>query len=82
MTLCAQDEAPPYGYVSVEGPVTFAAVDFDAHIIVIAHRYLPPQAAQQYLAPMTKAESESGNVLIRLKPERWRTVDYRKAYGG
>jgi Pyridoxamine 5'-phosphate oxidase len=32
MTLCAQDEAPPYRYVSVEGPVVFEEVKLVRHI--------------------------------------------------
>ena len=81
LTLSVQDERPPYGYVSVEGPVTFEPVNFADHVVGIAERYLGEAGAKQYLAPMTPERSAATEVLIRLKPERWRTVDYRKAYG-
>ena len=79
ITLCVQDEAPPYGYVSVEGPVTFEPTRLE-DVVALANRYLPPPAAKMYLAPMTKEGVETTSVMIRLKPETWRTVDYSKQY--
>ena len=79
MTLSVQDEKPPYGYVSIEGPVTFEMVNFAEHVVGIAERYLGAAGAKQYLAPMTPERSAASEVLVRLRPERWRTVDYRKA---
>lgn len=81
MGLCVQDEAPPYRYVSLEGPVRFAEVDVARDIEAVAIRYLGPEMGRQYVQ-MTEAErAAEPNVLVELTPERWRTVDYRKMMG-
>lgn len=81
MGLCVQDETPPYRYVSIEGPVRFADVDFARDVEALAIRYLGPDMGRQYLA-MTEADrAAEPNVLIELTPERWRSVDYRKMMG-
>jgi nitroimidazol reductase NimA-like FMN-containing flavoprotein (pyridoxamine 5'-phosphate oxidase superfamily) len=81
-TLCAQDENPPYRYVTVEGPVVGiepASVEDDER--PLAHRYLGPELGDAYVAATT-VEAGPSNVLVRMRPERWATVDYRKEYGG
>ena len=47
----------------------------------LAHRYLGPELGDAYVAATT-AEPGPGNVLVRMRPERWTTVDYRKEWGG
>lgn len=76
-SLCVQTETAPYQYVSVEGPVTLGEPDFERDIRATAVRYLGEQGAEAYLA---MAESEP-TVLVELRPERWRSVDYRKMTG-
>lgn len=81
-TLCAQDETPPYRYVTVEGPVVAiepASIEEDER--PLAHRYLGPELGDAYVAATT-AEPGPGNILVRMLPERWATVDYRKEWGG
>ncbi len=78
-TLCVQSEAPPYGYVSVEGRAVLEPADYDGQLVPIARRYLGA-AAEMYLAGSSKETSEADNVLIRLTPERWRTADFSKQY--
>lgn len=78
-TMTVQNEAPPYRYVSVEGPVTLApAQEGDGYDLrAVAVRYLGEEAGAQY------ADSTGGTydaVTVRLHPERWSTVDYSKAW--
>jgi len=81
MSLCAQTETPPYKYVSVEGPVAFAEPDFQRDVRAMAIRYLGEQMGQLYL-DMTAAErAAEPSVLVELRPERWRSVDYGKMTG-
>ena len=81
MSLCAQTETPPYKYVSVEGPVAFAEPDFARDVRAVAIRYLGEQMGQLYL-DMTAAErATEPSVLVELRPERWRSVDYGKMTG-
>jgi PPOX class probable F420-dependent enzyme len=73
-TLTAQQEAPPYQYVMVEGPVTVQHEDID--IAELAIRYLGPEMGAWY-AERNPPTAES--VVARLTPEQWLTVDYGKA---
>ncbi len=77
-TMVVQDETPPYRYVSVEGPVTITpAQEGDGYDLrEVAIRYLGPEAGQEY------ADEVGGSfdaVTVRLRPERWLTVDYGKS---
>jgi len=76
-SLCAQTEKPPYKYVSVEGPiVAIEPADLERDRRPLAHRYLGVQAGDRYIEK-TRAETVE-NVLVRMRPERWLTVDYGK----
>jgi PPOX class probable F420-dependent enzyme len=75
-SLCAQDEAPPYKYVTVEGPAVIEPADL-AERIAIARRYLGPAGGDAYIA----ANPDVDTVTIRLTPERWQTADFGKADG-
>jgi PPOX class probable F420-dependent enzyme len=72
-SLCAQSEALPYAYVTVEGPVEIAETTAEARED-IAVRYLGSDLGAQYVA----STADVDNVIVRLHPERWRTVDYAK----
>jgi hypothetical protein len=78
-SLCAQSEAPPYKYVSVEGPVasTEAPVDPDEGRLM-AYRYLGQEFGDLYLA--ATAERAPENCVIRMTPESWLTSDFAKEY--
>jgi len=78
LSLCAQTEAPPYKYVSVEGPIlAIEPSDVESHGRPMAHRYLGRELGDAY----TQATSGTGtSVLVRVRPERWLTVDYGKQY--
>jgi PPOX class probable F420-dependent enzyme len=76
-SLCAQTETAPYKYVSVEGPiVAIEDAHLERHLRPLARRYLGPQMGDQYVE-RTAAE-HSDNVLVRMRPERWLTVDFGK----
>jgi len=70
-SLCAQTEAMPYKYVTVEGPVVVGDIDDDVER-VLAHRYLGPEIGDIYLQAIAGTVSR----VVRLTPTRWRTVDY------
>jgi nitroimidazol reductase NimA-like FMN-containing flavoprotein (pyridoxamine 5'-phosphate oxidase superfamily) len=76
-SLCAQTETQPYKYVSVEGPIiAIEPADLERDRRPLAHRYLGVQAGDRYIE-RTRAETVE-NVLVRMRPERWLTVDYGK----
>ena len=76
VSFCAQQEELPYKYVSIEGPVTaIDPADREAVTRPIAQRYLGVEQGDAYV------DSPSGDdesVTIRIRPERWLTVDYAK----
>ena len=72
MSLCAQTEAAPYKYVSVEGPVAITKPPRDA-TLKMAIRYLGETVGRQYAA-----NGNGDSVWVTLTPERWRTTDYSK----
>ena len=72
ISLCAQNETPPYQYVSVEGPVTVETVA-PGQLLAMAQRYLGEEMGRAYAAGASEASS---SLLVRLHPEQWLTVDY------
>jgi PPOX class probable F420-dependent enzyme len=70
-SLCAQAEAMPYKYVTVEGPALVGDTD-DELERSLAHRYLGPEIGDVYL----RAIEGTVSLVVRLTPTRWRTVDY------
>ncbi|MGA7757644.1 MAG: pyridoxamine 5'-phosphate oxidase family protein [Ilumatobacteraceae bacterium] len=75
-SLCAQQEELPYKYVSVEGPVEIDELGADVHAAVepMAIRYLGEEMGRGYAAGSI-ADDE---IRIRIRPERWFSVDYAK----
>ena len=81
LALCAQVETPPYKYVTIEGVVTaLDPVDLERDLVPISKRYLGPEQGAAY-AKLLAAEMNA-SVLVRVRPERWRTVDYAKENAG
>jgi nitroimidazol reductase NimA-like FMN-containing flavoprotein (pyridoxamine 5'-phosphate oxidase superfamily) len=77
-SLCAQTETPPYKYVSVEGSIVAAeAADLERDRRPLARRYLGTELGDLYIE---STRDVVGNVLVRMRPERWLTVDYAKQY--
>jgi PPOX class probable F420-dependent enzyme len=73
-SLCAQDEAPPYKYVTVEGPATIEPARLDERI-AIARRYLGARDGDTFIADNPDAD----DVAIRMSPEYWQSADFSKA---
>ena len=76
--FCVQTEAPPYRYVSVEGPVTIGTPDYERDVRSVAIRYLGKERGSSFLEKFYGDEGASNQVLVTIRPERWRTVDYTK----
>ena len=72
-TLCAQREAMPYAYVTVEGPVTMGDATNEIRVD-IATRYLGDEMGRAYVA----STADGDDTLVQLTPERWRTADFAK----
>jgi len=81
MSLCVQTETPPYKYVTVEGPTTIVPLNDDVFVRQVAHRYLGEQLGDYYVQTTAPERERSGEVLVRLTPQRWLTVDYTKMGG-
>ncbi len=75
-SLCAQDEAPPYKYVTVEGPAVIEPADLTERI-AIARRYLGIEGGDAFIA----ANPDADDVTIRMVPEHWQSADFSKAAG-
>lgn len=74
ISFCVHDDSLPYRYVSVEGPVTLDTPDTERDIRGIARNYLGSEGADQHVERIKNRES----VLVRLRPERWYSVDFGK----
>lgn len=72
-TMTVQTEAPPYKYVSVEGPVRLLNEQRDD--FKMASRYLGEEFGRWY-AETNPSTPES--IVVRLTPERWTTCDFGK----
>jgi nitroimidazol reductase NimA-like FMN-containing flavoprotein (pyridoxamine 5'-phosphate oxidase superfamily) len=80
ISLCAQTETAPYQYVSVEGPVVSVDTAVEpAERQAVAYRYLGREFGDLYLAATEAEAAES--IVVRMRPERWLTVDYHKQFG-
>jgi PPOX class probable F420-dependent enzyme len=70
-SLCVQQEAPPYRYVSVEGPVTAIRAARAEDIRQLALRYLAENEAEQFLAQLAEGVATETDCIIHIRPERW-----------
>ena len=71
VSLCAQDEQPPYKYVTVEGPAVMEEAT-DAERLELARKYLGTEGGGAYLA----ANPGGSQVMIRMTPEHWLSRAY------
>jgi len=75
LSLMAQSEELPYKYVSIEGPVVSIDEATNNDLLAMAIRYLGKEGGEQY----AKNSESGGGVIVRVKPERWLSVDYGKS---
>ena len=77
ISLCVQTETSPYKYVSIEGPIiAIEPADRERDRRPLARRYLGADAGDAYIEETR--DEHAANVLVRVRPERWLTVDYAK----
>lgn len=77
-SLCAQSEALPYRYVSVEGRATITSSDVERDTRPMARRYLGEELGDQYVESTPRGERP---LRVAMRPERWFSVDYGKLGG-
>ena len=81
ISLCAQSEAPPYQYVSVEGPiVAIEPADRERHTRPMARRYLGAELGDRYVEATTAERDAGDSIVVRVRPARWLSVDYKKQF--
>ena len=74
-SLCAQDERPPYKYVTVEGPAVIEESSAPERL-ELARRYLGTEGGDAFIAA---SPDSADDVIIRMTPERWLSVDYGRS---
>ena len=78
-SLCVQKETRPYKYVSVEGPVVaIQPIDLEQDLRPLVYRYLGPEEGQRYLDNLGGPTAGTGDLVIRMRPERWNSLDFAK----
>lgn len=71
-SLTAQDEHPPYRFVTAEGEVTGIESAEDAVVRALAVRYLGRDAGHQFADENLTPTS----IVIRMRPAHWLSEDY------
>ncbi len=80
VSLCAQREARPYKYVSVEGPVIeIDHYDLDADLGAMAARYLGDSGRADYIERSREKFAQGNGIKVTIKPEAWLSADYSKS---
>ena len=83
VSLCVQDEMPPYRYVAVEGPVTaLIPVQREQEYWPLILRYLPEMWAQGYLRHTWPEGDARGEAMLfaHVRPDVWRAVNDHDDY--
>jgi PPOX class probable F420-dependent enzyme len=78
MSLCAQDAAPPYRYVSVEGAVVMEELELDERL-AMARRYLGTEGGDRYVADNPDPGGEMA--MFRMRPGHWVSADFGRHSG-
>jgi hypothetical protein len=65
----------------VEGPIIATeAAELERDLRPLARRYLGIERGDHYIEQTRDAHEHAENVLIRMRPERWLTVDFAKEF--
>jgi len=78
ISICIMDPNPPYKYVTIEGPFSIESVQFERDVRQMALHYFGPKGGEDYLKAIGGPAGVTEDILVRLHPERWLTVDYSK----
>ena len=79
VSVCAQEEQMPYKYVSVEGEVVaIEPADVERDIRPLARRYYGRDGGDQYISRVYGSGVAEGDLLIRIRPQRWLAADYSR----
>ena len=79
-SLCVQQETPPYKYVSVEGPVVaIEPIQLERDLRPLAYRYMGVEEGNSFIESLGGDSAGTGDILVRMKPERWLSEDYSKS---
>jgi nitroimidazol reductase NimA-like FMN-containing flavoprotein (pyridoxamine 5'-phosphate oxidase superfamily) len=78
LSLCAQEPAWPYKYVTAAGPAAIARHASHAEQREMAGRYLGEEGADSYMAWITDSGEVDEQVVIEMTPRTWLSVDYGK----
>jgi hypothetical protein len=78
ISICIQEPNPPYKYISIEGPISIEPAQFERDVRPMALRYFGLDVGEEYLTSIGGSAGVVGDILVRLHPERWLTVDYSK----
>ena len=78
-SLCVQQETPPYKYVSAEGPVvSIESIQLERDLRPLVNRYLDAEEGSNFIDGLGGDSAGTGDVLVRMRPERWLSEDYSK----
>ena len=79
-SLCVQQETPPYKYVSAEGPVVaIEPIQLERDLRPLVYRYLGPEEGNSFIESLGGDSAGTGDILVRMEPERWLSEDYSKS---
>ena len=79
ISICVQQETTPYRYVSAEGPVmSTEPIRLDEELRPLIYRYLGEEEGNQFIESLGGDTAGTGDILVRMKPERWLSEDYSK----
>ena len=79
-SICVQQGMQPYKYVSAEGPaVAMEPIRLEQELRPLVYRYLGEEQGDSFLESLGGESAGTGDILVRMKPDRWLSVDYSKA---
>lgn len=78
--LAVQEEATPYRYVSVEGPVVeVRPTDLKGDLLPIAVRYLGDEVGNRYAESWATGGNRT-DLVYTMRPQRWASADMTAAF--
>lgn len=78
--LVVQEEATPYRYVSVEGPVVEARpTDLEGDLLPMAIRYLGEEVGARYAHGWAAGDNRN-DLVYTIRPQRWASADMSAAF--